>query len=80
MYPHLSKNYIFSQEQKITHKKTSEPVQTESAKSFIFESTPKPTPITSEPGSELLEHSTLESAKIKKNENGKLDLELPKLD
>ena len=66
------------QERKLTHTKTSEPVHTESASSFIFESIPKPTPITGEPESKLLEHSI--SQKIRKNENEKLDLELPKLD
>ena len=78
------KNLIYQktkeQERKLTHTKTSEPVHTESASSFIFESIPKPTPITGEPESKLLEHSISQNAKIKKNENGKLDLELPKVD
>ena len=71
---------VQEQERKLTHTKTSEPVHSESASSFIFESIPKPTPITGEPESKLLEHSISQNEKIRKNENGKLDLELPKLD
>ena len=65
-------------EDKITHKKNSDTVQ--SAQDFVFESSPNPAPITEGPSSDLLEHSILESTQITKIEKGKLDLELPKLD
>ena len=72
---------------KTTHKKTSDTVLNKSATDFVFEGSPKPTPISEGSSSVILESSIYENPEctqvhpiIAKIEKGNLDLELPKLD